>query len=398
MHRTRCRRRPQAITGGGVERDDVAVVGADVDHLASGYCSGVDIRACLLGPDQLAALRAVGVHPAIGIADEDTSVRDGRRGVEVLPAATQTIIALRFPTDRTGRGIKLVHAAAVGTDHDRRGSAGSCRVDPAGRRDDLGIGRGRPLDRAGRLIEGVDLVVPGADVDGSVLYQRRRLHRWQLGGPLAHTGLGIPGVHEAAAAELSLRARILGEERGEDDAVVVGGGGGGAVARTLAPRDRPVFGVDREEPPVQLADVHHPVGDDRRKLEQAARVERPVGREGRLVVEVRIPAGSRVVEAVGRPVLRGVCRCRSGRRGVGGDELLGRVAGDLGGIALSPSPPAAGTECDQHDGNHQEDPTPRPAPALPTARSRAGRSRRCTHASHDMRDQRRALLKATSHV
>src|SRR6266496_2630575 len=106
------------------------------------------------------APRAEGVDGPVGVADEDTAVRDGRRRVEVL-ATPETGERGGVPAHAPVPCVDPIDAAAA-----RRDVNGAARVGRRG--DDLVVGTEGPADARPALaaqLEGIEPVVPGTEVE-----------------------------------------------------------------------------------------------------------------------------------------------------------------------------------------------------------------------------------------
>src|SRR5919198_316441 len=81
----RSRAAPDRATRRRVVSDEVAVVGSD-DHLAPpNCCRRIDVRPSVTRPEQMSCALPEDIERSVRVPDEDPTVRESRRRVEVLP-------------------------------------------------------------------------------------------------------------------------------------------------------------------------------------------------------------------------------------------------------------------------------------------------------------------------
>ena len=290
---------PAGVARASVERDKVAVPGADEDRLPPDGGRSVDVGTDLPCPEQVTAAGPERVDRAVGVTDEDAPVADRRRRVEVLAAAE--------PGERAGvpalpprARIDAVHGAAARGDEDR--------VLPVRRRrDDLVVRGEGPADQRATLAaqtQRIELVVPGAEIERAADDERRRLHRAGVEAPVLVPGSRVPRDHEAARSARMLLARQRVHVGLVHDALADRRRGSRAPGKVPRPDDLPGARVERVEPALLLGHVDLAVGDRGRKLDVGTRLQLPEAVVGRAQ---RGPRGSEVraldVVAVGRPSL-----------------------------------------------------------------------------------------------
>lgn len=281
---------PEPVAGRGVERHELAVVGADVDALPPDGRGRVDVVPRPLRPEQPAARGAEGVEGPVGVPDEDPPVRDRRGRVEEL-APAEARLRLRAPAEPSGAGVERVEAPAVGAEVD-------VPVGEGGRAVDLGVCRERPAGLARVDVDRVQLVVPRARIERLADHERRRL---EDPGAVAPDELPGPGRHRDDLPGLAPREAVARQRlhpRVVDDPVGDRGGRSRAVVEAPLPDDLPGAVVERVEAPSLVCDVEAAVRDRRRKLEHVAGLERPAEAERRAELEV----GGRVRPLHAQPV------------------------------------------------------------------------------------------------
>lgn len=313
---------PDPVTGPGVERHEVAVVGSDVHTPLPDGGRGVDVRAGALGPQEPSARGAERVERSVGVPDEDPAVGDRRRRVEELTAA-EPRERLRPPAQPSGARVERVEAPAVGAEIHHS-------VRERRRAVDLMVGRERPARLSGVDVDRVELVVPGTRVQRLADDERRGLEDT---GPVAPDDLPRPGRHRGDHPRLAPREPAAGSAhqrlhpRVVDDPVGDRRRGRRAATEAALPDDLSCPVVDRVEATPLLREVEAPVRDRRRELEHVACLERPAQPVGRAQLEVRGRVCPLHAEAVRRPreAENDSARARSlGRLGrLSGDELLG---------------------------------------------------------------------------
>jgi len=303
-HRRRTRDRgrsaeaPAHVTRARVECDEVAVPRADEDRLAPDRRRRVDVRAHSLRPEQVPASGAERVDGAVGVPDEDAVVGNCGRRIEVL-AAPETGERRGTPPHPAGATVHAVDAPVARGDEDD-----ALRV--CGRGDDLVVGPEGPAYPRALLasqLVGVEVVVPGAEIEPATDKERRRLDRAHVHAPVLVPRPCVPRDHEAPRAGLVLAARQRVHVRLVHDPLVDRRRGCGTPPKALRPDDLARSRFDREEPALLLRDVDLPVGDRGRKLDIAVRLQPPEPVVGRAQ---RAPPGSEMralgVVAVGRPL------------------------------------------------------------------------------------------------
>lgn len=293
MDRGRRLEPPDPVARRGVEGDEPAVVGADIDLAPPHRRRRVDVRAGPLSPEEAPAPGAEGVERAVRVPDEDPAVRDRRRRVEVL-APPEPRERPRPPAEPSGPGVESVEAAAVGAEVDPP-------VRECGRAVHLAVGGERPARFPGVDVDRVELVIPRARVQRLTDHERRGLERASPVAPddLAGTG-GHRRDHPGLAARVAVARKRL-HPRVVDDPVGDGRRRGRAVVEAPLPDDLPRPVVDREEASALLGDVEPPVRDRGRELEDVARLERPAEPVGRAELEVRSRVRPLHAEPVRRP-------------------------------------------------------------------------------------------------
>ena len=167
--------RPASRARAGVERVEGAVVAAEVDGRLAARDRRhrgrrVHVRAGPAPPRELPRLLRERVHVAVGVADVDAPVRDGRRGVEVAGGEAEVGAARAgVPDLLAGVLVDRVDLAAVGAEVELALGQREPALD--------GAAGAEPPRRAAAVVEAhrVDLAVLAAEVDVVVDDHRRRL-------------------------------------------------------------------------------------------------------------------------------------------------------------------------------------------------------------------------------
>jgi hypothetical protein len=293
MDRRRGGEAPDSVAGRGVERHEIAVVGADIDAAAPHSGGGVDVGARPLGPEHPTARGAERVQRPVRIPDEDAAVGDRRRRIEVLAPAEAGLRA-RPPDEPPGARVDRVDAAAVGPEVHLPVRVGRRAVD-------LVVGGERPAGLAGVDVDRVELVIPRAGVERLAYDERRGLEGAgaerpdQIPGPRRHRRDHSPLAAGVAVARKRLHPGVV------DDAVRDRRRRGRAVVEAALPDLLPGPVVDGEEAPALLGHVEAAVRYRRRELEDVARLERPAVPERRPKLEVGRGVRPLHLEAVARP-------------------------------------------------------------------------------------------------
>src|SRR5207248_3287094 len=170
----------------------------------------VDVAARPVRPAELPAQRAERVHLPVGRADVDAAVGDGGGRVEGAVRA-EAALRGRAPDLPAGARVQGVHVTVVGADEEPLPGDRDAALH-------LVAGLEGPADAARPLVEGVDLAAPVADVDVSVLDERRGLGR---ADPLRPSRLAVPDLErgdQAVEARAGLVAGASVHEAREDGA------------------------------------------------------------------------------------------------------------------------------------------------------------------------------------
>ena len=259
-----------------------------------------------------------------------------------MPRLPSRCWAAVFQTSLPGARVERVDVVVVGAEVDAAAGVGDRVLD-------LVAGLERPAGRARGRAERVDLAVPVADVDDPVEHERRGLGRPDLQAPAQLAGVGVERHHLAVEPGAGRVAGRLVQEGHVDGVVVDRRRGGRAAVGAVGPAHLHGLGHEREEHALRVGEVEAAVRDRRRELEQRAGPEEPERLVRRLDEHLLRVALARRVEAVHRPAdLRR--RRRRLRRGLRGDELLGRGAADVVALVL-----AVEAERDQAGGDQEHD-------------------------------------------
>ena len=279
--------RPADGPAAGVERVEVAVVGADVDGRAEAGDvrdgrPAVDVVAGGLAPGEAAVARGEGIDLAVGVADVHAAERDRGRGVEDAARAEARAVGLLLPDE----------PAVVGV-HGRDLAGLVAEEQPAvGVRDAVDRARGLegPLPGAVLRLQRVDRAVLGAEVDDAVDHHRRGL------APAREVLLPERAPVLGAQGDDPLR----GEQRHEQPVLRVGGRGGVELREVPPPLEATGLGGEGLGRPAVAHLVERALREHRRVLEKPLSAHRPGPPEGRLDVGVDV-ARAPVRVAVGRP-------------------------------------------------------------------------------------------------
>ena len=201
---------PADVTGRGVERVEVAVVGTDEDVATPNRSRAVDEVAGSVRPAQLAGGGAEGVHLPVGRADVDAAVGDGGIRVERAGAADSRL-RRSAPDLLAGLQVERIDVRVIGAEED-----------PVPRQRDRALDQPARLEvpaqvpRRGR--ERVDVVRPVADDHQLVGEERRALARADRPLPANPARLRVEGDHLPVDPVRGV-ARWLVQERDEDQVV-----------------------------------------------------------------------------------------------------------------------------------------------------------------------------------
>ncbi len=261
---------PPHVARAGIQRDEVAVPGADEDRLPPDRSRRIDVRPDLPRPQQVPAPGSEGVDGPVRVPDEDPPVGDRRRRVEVL-APPEARERRRVPLHPPGARVDGVDASAA-----RRHKDAVVRM--GGGSHDLVVGRERPAQ--GRLAltlnrVRVQAVVPRSEVEGVADEERGRLDGSRLDPPQLAAVPRVPGDDEPARIARVLRAGKRVHEGLVDDPVVNRRRRGRTAREVPRPHDLPGPRVDRVEAPLLLGDVDLSVRDRRRELDVGPRLQLP---------------------------------------------------------------------------------------------------------------------------
>src|SRR5437763_4575926 len=145
-------------------------------------------------PEEVAGPGSECVEGAVRVADEHTSVGDGRRRVEVLTSAQEARVGRRAPDLMAGARVERIDVAAVVAEED-------APVRVRNRCVDLVPGREAPQQarvRPAPYVQRIHVVVPGAEVQNAVDEQGRRL---DSAGPVAPEDLAAVAQNAALRPE-----------------------------------------------------------------------------------------------------------------------------------------------------------------------------------------------------
>jgi hypothetical protein len=330
-----CVEAPAEVAGARIDRREVPVPRSDEHHVPPDRGCRVDVGPRLASPEQMPGGRPVCVDGSVRVADEDASVGNRRGSVEILPPA-KARKRLRVPALSPGARTERVDTAAVRAHVDgpvrvRRGT------------NDLVVGLVAPEHAMSLLahVERIDPAIPRAEVEDVADEQRCGLDRAGPEAPFGVARLGVERHDHPARSWSVLLARPAMHQREIDGPVRHRGGAGYAIWEVPAPDDSPQPRVDGEHRSAAIGEEDAAVGDDRRSLEGALRLDGPEARVRRPNVERRGASALGVV-AVHRPGLREQLLERSLLRLLGGNELRRRRPAHRAIPLLMPGPPAEG--------------------------------------------------------